>query len=859
MSEARTGFYGWLGNTLEHRSGLVIALIVIITICLMYPFSQMAPEEQASDNPTGNDIVQLSDHIEDTFLLDVFWVGFIVEAHEGDVLTREKLAELYERTEALKQSDLAEYLYVFYDEAAGMTIEGIYTIADAVNEALLIQSGGAQDIFSEDITDEQIKLIIEFLMNGPGAEQFHEGLSSLYEHDEENGIWTSPALIVSVLTSDERVLADYLDEGTAPEEADIADKTYARESFALEVQEIMRSNEIENDVFGVALDLEHEIEEEGMIGGIMLFAALILMAILLLIIFRSFIIMVLTVGGLGMLIIWLKGLSNLIGLKGSMIIDIILPVAIVVLGVDYAIQALFRYREQRAGGDDACKALGNSTSRVGRALVLAMFTTIVAFISNATAEIESVIGFAVAASIAIFASFVLLGLFVPTLNMKWRVWRSKSKTSDIPAGAGSRVKWLGNAVTATSDRWKIVLPVAIIITAFAAWGWTNVETKMDASDALKSNSDFVVGLDKWDVHGADKGGEPSVLYFKGDLTRLEAIEAIYETINQMNREDEEEYVGNDPITGKANANSLLLDILEVLIQNEYAQDRITEATGVEISDENGDLIPDSQEQLQAVYDYVIENGLPKDESMLRYRPRQIAETFVKLNSGDYATTMTVGVPGTREQSIVRFSEEQLKKDMEIALGGVESISKYGITGSGNVRVVQFDAIADALTSSLIIAIAAVMLILLIIFRSVRYAVLTIIPVLLVATWLYGFMYIAGYSLNMLTATIAAISIGVGIDFSIHFTERFREEISNGLDKRSAIQKTAQSTGFALFCTALTTMLGFAVIAFAPMPMFSTFGILTAIMIVLALLMALFVLPSLLHVFVSEPVKSETKK
>ncbi len=972
MSE-RKGFFGWLGNTLENRSGWVITVIVLITICLLFPLILMSPTEQASDNPTDNEIVQLADHIEDTFSLEVMWVGFIVEGRDGDVLTQKSLAEVYERTEALKQSELAQYLYLSYDEAASMSIQGVFTIADAVNEALVMQSGGTLDIFSEKVTDEQIKAIIGFLMESPAAEQFHESLSSLYEYDSTKG-WTSPALIVSVLASDERVLTDYLDDGTAIDEAGIADKSYAREAYALDVQEIMRGDQVENEVIGMALDLEHEIEKEGMIGGIMLFAALILMAILLLIIFRSVIIMVLTVGGLGMLIIWFKGISNLVGLKGSMIVDIILPVAIVVLGVDYAIQSLFRYRERRAGGDGPREALGNSTSRVGRALVLAMFTTIIAFISNATASIESVIGFAVAASIAIFASFILLGLFVPTVTMKWRarrygdyagfwlrffadiidgivlaivggicviissdayyggvagalgivyiigfwVWRGQTPgkmlmfvkiqstdekpitfgrslmryfaylASSIPLGIGflwilwdtKRQGWhdkiagtyvidvlkpkevvrgyassgssfLGNAVIAASDRWKIVLPVALIITVLAAWGWSNVETKMDAADALKADSDFVVGLDKWDVHGADKGGEPSLLYFEGNLTQIESIEAMYETIDQMNREGEEAYVGNDPISGEANANSLLLDVLEALVGNEYAKNTITEATGTEITDLNNDLIPDTQDQLQAAYDYIIENGLPEDENTLRYRPMQIAEAFVKLDSGDYATTIAVGVPGTREQTKVRVSQEQLQEDMGIALAGVESISDYGITGSGNVRVVQFDAIADALTSSLIIAIAAVLLILLVVFRSIRYAVLTLIPVLLVATWLYGFMYIAGYSLNMLTATIAAISIGVGIDFSIHFTERFREELGNGLDKRSAILKTAQSTGFALFCTALTTMLGFAVIAFAPMPMFSTFGILTAIMIVLALLMALFVLPSLLMVFVRD--------
>jgi predicted RND superfamily exporter protein len=89
---------------------------------------------------------------------------------------------------------------------------------------------------------------------------------------------------------------------------------------------------------------------------------------------------------------------------------------------------------------------------------------------------------------------------------------------------------------------------------------------------------------------------------------------------------------------------------------------------------------------------------------------------------------------------------------------------------------------------------------------------------------------------------------VGIDFSVHFTERFRQEMERTPYRRTAIHRTARTTGFALFYTALTTAIGFAVIAFAPMPIFATFGLLTAIMIVLSLLMALFALPSMLLLF-----------
>jgi predicted RND superfamily exporter protein len=107
------------------------------------------------------------------------------------------------------------------------------------------------------------------------------------------------------------------------------------------------------------------------------------------------------------------------------------------------------------------------------------------------------------------------------------------------------------------------------------------------------------------------------------------------------------------------------------------------------------------------------------------------------------------------------------------------------------------------------------------------------------------MFLLGYHLNAVTATIAAISIGVGIDYSVHVTARFREEMKRIGNREDAMKKAASHSGVALFGSAASTMVGFAIIAFAPMPMFSSFGILTALMILMALIASLFVLPSLL--------------
>ena len=167
------------------------------------------------------------------------------------------------------------------------------------------------------------------------------------------------------------------------------------------------------------------------------------------------------------------------------------------------------------------------------------------------------------------------------------------------------------------------------------------------------------------------------------------------------------------------------------------------------------------------------------------------------------------------------------------------------TGSPIVRQASLDAILLAFRLSIPVAVLLCLIVAAAFMRSLRYAVVSTVPVLLVAAWLYGFMYAMGYAINVVTATIGAISIGVGIDFSVHFTMRFREELARSSRRSEALRAAGSGTGLALAASALSSAIGFAILAFAPMPMFASYGLLTALMIVFALLSALLVLPSLL--------------
>tara|TARA_B100001105_G_C22291162_1_gene399605 strand:- start:424 stop:777 length:354 start_codon:yes stop_codon:yes gene_type:complete len=112
----------------------------------------------------------------------------------------------------------------------------------------------------------------------------------------------------------------------------------------------------------------------------------------------------------------------------------------------------------------------------------------------------------------------------------------------------------------------------------------------------------------------------------------------------------------------------------------------------------------------------------------------------------------------------------------------------------------------------------------------------------------------GFSLNFVTAMIGAISIGVGIDYSIHMTIRFREELNRNESKILAVQKAAGGTGVALVASAASSIVGFAIMGFAPMPMFASYGQLTSLMIFFALISSLVVLPALLTLVTPEQTK-----
>jgi uncharacterized protein len=140
---------------------------------------------------------------------------------------------------------------------------------------------------------------------------------------------------------------------------------------------------------------------------------------------------------------------------------------------------------------------------------------------------------------------------------------------------------------------------------------------------------------------------------------------------------------------------------------------------------------------------------------------------------------------------------------------------------------------------------AIMLMFLVLFRSWRFSTLGILPNLLSAAMVLGLMGWARIPLDLMTVTIAAITIGIGVDNTIHYVHRYREELAVDGDAWAAVARCHGSIGRALYYTSVTIVLGFSVLALSAFIPTIYFGLLTGLAMTAALLANMTLLPVLL--------------
>ena len=279
-----------------------------------------------------------------------------------------------------------------------------------------------------------------------------------------------------------------------------------------------------------------------------------------------------------------------------------------------------------------------------------------------------------------------------------------------------------------------------------------------------------------------------------------------------------QYLDNDPQTGKVMSFGAVIELAEKLNGNQVIDGLLWAVLY--------NRIPETLKET------VLNPYVSIEEDQLRFNVRVI-ESDKDLNRNELLQRIESGI-----EEDFGFSDE------EVELTGI---------------LVMYNNVLQSLFQSQILTLGvvmlAIMMMFLALFRSLKIAIICIIPNAIAATFVLGVMGWLGIPLDIMTITIAAISVGIGVDNTIHYMHRFKREFPRIGNYRDTMFFCHNSIGRAMYFTSMTIVAGFSILALSNFIPTIVFGLLTSLAMLVALIGSLTLLPQLLISF--KPLGEET--
>ena len=571
--------------------------------------------------------------------------------------------------------------------------------------------------------------------------------------------------------------------------------------------------------------------EEGM--GPLIGIALLLIAALLVLFTRTLADMLLTLTGLVLSITWIIGAEGWIGPNGLGLIGppssltAMVPVVIISLTVDYAIQAVSHYREQRVEGKPVVEAVRRGLSNVTVPLTLAAVTTIVSLLATLFSPIGVVGDFGVVAGLGVGMSLIVMLTLLPagrTIIDRRRESRGKlaparpisNALPGIPQVAESLGKWV------TRHPMPYLVGV-LLVTAALGYASTGLDSEFSIKDVLPRGGGV---LEDMNTLEAAVGGstELGTILVKAELTKTRTLLNLHDLTNAFDDELRRPKAAAGPIHGSYEA---------------LVRDWTTD------SGEPGDKY---DPELEVLFREA-SPGVELDPELMQEFVDKLVEREPELarfliNDPNGIDTMLLQFPVFLDDpGQTRMIQEEIE---EIWFGDDGAITAT----SGSITAVAVtDQITGRQTEAISTTIAVALGILAIFFwltlRQPALAFIAVGPIVLVLIWVLGTMALLGIPYTLITSIITALSIGIGVDYTIHIIHRYREEFAHLRNPEKAAIRTLSTTGSALLGSALTTAFGFGVLVASPLLASQQFGITATITIVYSLAVSiLVVLPAM---------------
>ena len=538
----------------------------------------------------------------------------------------------------------------------------------------------------------------------------------------------------------------------------------------------------------------------------------------------------LTLVVIGLAVVWMQGIGVLLGPDYAGLISYfspqtqIVPILIIGLGVDFAIHLLARYRAEVGAGAAPVEGFATSYRTVGLTLLLCTAATAIGFLTNLASPVDFLATLGVLAAAGIAAAFVLTLTFLPAVRLL--LDRRAASKGVLPVAA------LGSQKDATLPRvigrtaWlaeRAPVPTLVVATLFVAlggYGFTQLDSEFNLTDFVPQDEPL---LEVFATIESEFGGgfeESTELLLRGDIATVQAHNALVASVVAAGEVEDVE-----TLAGQPDATSVVSVLRDAVAADEQLA---AELAQLGLQD---DLTVADDADVAAIYRTLA-------------GATDAAGNVIDLDGADTIGRVTV------RTSAGQAGAAPLERDLASAFAPLSEAGVEVVPTSQQIIQAGIGAdIEDSQITSLLIALGAAMALLVVHFaiaeRRPLVGVLTVLPVGLVLALTFGTMALTGIPLNPVTATLAALSIGIGVPFTIHVTSRFLEERRVPYDGMTALRRTVSQTGGALAGSALTTAIGFGVLVTSTLVPFEQLGYVIVYAIAYSVVASILVLPSML--------------
>jgi len=460
-----------------------------------------------------------------------------------------------------------------------------------------------------------------------------------------------------------------------------------------------------------------------------------------------------------------------------------------------------------------------TTEKMFWPILYTALTTIIAFLSLIFSEIKPIIDFGWMMTLGLITSFIItftllpaLINFVPKENISLKEYKESKITNFL-----SKI---------SQSNQKLIFTVTGIVIIISFIGISRLEVENSFINYFSKKTEIYKGMKLIDEKLGGTTPLEVILKFpkKEDLKNNEDKEDDFEDWDNESENDDEKYwFTKDKIDKIASVHNYLDGLPQIGKVLSFSS-IIDVATALNNNKPLGTL------EMGVLYTKIPENI-----------KTEIIDPYISIKDNEARISLRIidSQENLRRNDLIK----KINYDLENKIGLDEK--EYKLAGV----LILFNNLLQSLFKSQILTLGLVMIgifiMFLILFRNIKLSLIGVVPNFIAAFFILGIIGLLGIPLDMMTITIAAITIGIAVDNSIHYIYRFKEEFNISKDYKTTIDTCHSTVGKAILNTSITIVFGFSILVLSKFIPTIYFGIFTGLAMLLAMISVLTLLPSLI--------------